>query len=270
MDGYSATRKLRKNDFTSPIIALSAHANREAFDAAFQAGMDDYLSKPIQMETLNSAMQRWLGTNALLKINKDVSGSKNKVADDFAMDNKSQIVESYPSDVGHPLGESFYQAEGSSIAEGSYQADGSPLAEGSNLTEDSYQAEGASRVYGDSLSQLSCVSLDEVLERLNNNTGLLKKLLEKYYDTYVNHFDLIQQAFDNHHYLDVSELAHKMKGASRSLGIDGVGEKAEQLEISLKEGILSEGVNYTQLLQQLKKEQSESMQELASFLQRNE
>jgi CheY-like chemotaxis protein len=62
MDGTEATRRIRSSGSHSvPIIALSASAlagDRESFLAA---GMDDYLAKPVQLEELARALDKWVG-----------------------------------------------------------------------------------------------------------------------------------------------------------------------------------------------------------------
>lgn len=53
MDGYTATKHLREeHDFKRPIIALTAHAGEEHRRRALGAGMDGYLTKPINRPEL--------------------------------------------------------------------------------------------------------------------------------------------------------------------------------------------------------------------------
>ena len=58
MDGMTATRELRSRSDTTPIIAMTAHAIAACRDGCLEAGMDGYLTKPIQpaelMQTLES------------------------------------------------------------------------------------------------------------------------------------------------------------------------------------------------------------------------
>ena len=52
LDGYAAVRKLRKENFQGPIIAITAHATEEERQRCMQAGCSDYLSKPIDRAQL--------------------------------------------------------------------------------------------------------------------------------------------------------------------------------------------------------------------------
>jgi CheY-like chemotaxis protein len=58
MDGIEAARRIRKRWHDGPrIIAITAYALEGDRDKCIDAGMDDYISKPVQMEEL----QRMLG-----------------------------------------------------------------------------------------------------------------------------------------------------------------------------------------------------------------
>jgi two-component system sensor histidine kinase/response regulator len=63
MDGFETTRKIREHESGGhhiPIIALTAHAMKGADNECRAAGMDDYLSKPIDREQLQQSLNRWL------------------------------------------------------------------------------------------------------------------------------------------------------------------------------------------------------------------
>ena len=62
MDGYEATRCLRADKQFSrlPIIAMTANAMRGDRENCLQAGMNDYLAKPVRAEALKNLLLRWL------------------------------------------------------------------------------------------------------------------------------------------------------------------------------------------------------------------
>src|SRR5882724_771106 len=60
MDGFEATRMLRSCLEIQPvIIAMTANAMQGDRDACMQAGMDDYISKPIEMKELLAQLEKW-------------------------------------------------------------------------------------------------------------------------------------------------------------------------------------------------------------------
>ena len=61
MDGYTATRMLRAKGCVLPIIAMTANAMAGDTAKCLQAGMDDYLAKPVTQAMLAASLSRWLG-----------------------------------------------------------------------------------------------------------------------------------------------------------------------------------------------------------------
>jgi CheY-like chemotaxis protein len=61
MDGIEATRRIRKSKHRDiSIIALTASAMSEDRDRCLSEGMNDYLSKPLDLKRLKDALSRWL------------------------------------------------------------------------------------------------------------------------------------------------------------------------------------------------------------------
>lgn len=62
MDGLEATRRIREREKGTgrhvPIVAMTAHAMRQDQERCLEAGMDDYVSKPINAEALYATLER--------------------------------------------------------------------------------------------------------------------------------------------------------------------------------------------------------------------
>lgn len=65
MDGLEATKIIRKAQHlvrnpSVPIVALTARALAEDYDICINAGMNDYIAKPVELEKLSTILQKWL------------------------------------------------------------------------------------------------------------------------------------------------------------------------------------------------------------------
>jgi signal transduction histidine kinase/DNA-binding NarL/FixJ family response regulator len=64
MDGFELTRQMRAEESAlsrsrTPIVALTANALKGEAERCLEAGMDDYLTKPLTLERLREAVARW-------------------------------------------------------------------------------------------------------------------------------------------------------------------------------------------------------------------
>ncbi|CZF81570.1 Signal transduction histidine-protein kinase BarA [Grimontia celer] len=86
MDGLTATRKIREIESLSslPIVAMTANAMERDVKQCKEAGMNDHVSKPIDVEELISAIQRW------------TSASKEAVKSSVALNGKKDDEPSIP------------------------------------------------------------------------------------------------------------------------------------------------------------------------------
>jgi PAS domain S-box-containing protein len=67
MDGYAATRAIREReasgDLRTPIVAVTANAMREDYDRCRDAGMDEFVAKPVTLAALANALERALAVS---------------------------------------------------------------------------------------------------------------------------------------------------------------------------------------------------------------
>jgi len=71
MDGYEATRRLRQQESgtrRTTVIALTASARLEDRQRCMEAGMDDYLSKPVQFPELAQVLRRWAEKREVVRL----------------------------------------------------------------------------------------------------------------------------------------------------------------------------------------------------------
>lgn len=78
MDGYEATRAIRlievqKGLARTPIIGMTAHALDADRARCIAAGMDDYLPKPVGLDSLREMLGKWLDTDERLQSGKSAT-----------------------------------------------------------------------------------------------------------------------------------------------------------------------------------------------------
>ena len=66
LNGIETIKAIRKKGFDSiPIVAMTAHAMKGDMERFLEAGMDDYISKPIKRERVFEILEEWFLTGKL-------------------------------------------------------------------------------------------------------------------------------------------------------------------------------------------------------------
>jgi two-component system, sensor histidine kinase and response regulator len=63
MDGFETASEIRRREngrARTPIIALTASTAAEYRARCLDAGMDDFLTKPIELDTMQTILSRWI------------------------------------------------------------------------------------------------------------------------------------------------------------------------------------------------------------------
>ena len=86
------------------------------------------------------------------------------------------------------------------------------------------------------IAELPGIDVAMGLARSNHNQALYFRLLRKFRDSYCHGFETdFQGALDNGDWQTAERLAHSLKGTARVLGVELLGELADQLESAVKQ-----------------------------------
>ncbi|MGK2906652.1 MAG: PocR ligand-binding domain-containing protein [Desulfuromonadales bacterium] len=101
VDGFQATRLIREEERNlagrTPIIGLTAHAMKGDREECLEAGMDDYIPKPVRAEALYATVEYWLpGGGVVPAINLSDALQAVKGDRDFLADLSVQFTRDYP------------------------------------------------------------------------------------------------------------------------------------------------------------------------------
>jgi CheY-like chemotaxis protein/HPt (histidine-containing phosphotransfer) domain-containing protein len=88
MDGYEATAQIRNSqvkvlNHAIPIVAMTANAMAGDREKCLQAGMNDYISKPVAPQALADALDKWLPQETLASLNSVLGESAKAVSVDI-------------------------------------------------------------------------------------------------------------------------------------------------------------------------------------------
>jgi two-component system, sensor histidine kinase and response regulator len=142
MDGYEATAEIRRREGAGahvPIIAMTAHSMEGDRQRCIDAGMDDYLAKPLQPEELDRALARWVRGVDVAKPEPVVDPSRLEDLRSMSGDRFGRMVELFISDAAacrEALGEALRRGDSDGLAREAHKLKGSSSSVGARRVAD--------------------------------------------------------------------------------------------------------------------------------------
>jgi len=198
MDGFEATQHIREWERERgshiPIIAMTAHAMQGDRERCLEAGMDDYVSKPIEPKVLFSALGRWMRST------ESTTTDEMEVPQDY----------SSPANVfSGNLDEGLF-GEASSAARPTEQA--APISSAVAPT--------------DALP----VNLESALYRFGDDRGFMMEMFQEYRAHLRTRVEGIRAAWQDGDANRLGRLAHNLKGVSLNFNVEPLANVALKLE----------------------------------------
>lgn len=95
MNGYEATKSIRGSNHPYkdiPIIGLSADGLAESLKGAIEAGMNEYLIKPVKRDDLEQLLQKWLPAPVPSAVQEPAPVRMNQIAEPASLDTLRQMM----------------------------------------------------------------------------------------------------------------------------------------------------------------------------------
>jgi len=209
LDGYEATRRLRKSGYERPIIALTANAMEGDRAKCISAGCNDYAVKPIDRPRLLAQIAAQLPPEKR-------GHDGDKIAEETG-ENMQQSLESLQT----------ASAEESSV----------PREEKSGTSEDD------GHVSGDSVPSDKSAAIDVglALQRCAGDEELLQEISQMFVDLCPKWLDELDAALGAEDFSELRRIAHTLKNSAQNIGAAQASESAHHVETLTACGELDKG-----------------------------
>jgi two-component system, sensor histidine kinase and response regulator len=202
LDGLEATRQIRAQESAGehiPIVAMTAHAMKGDRERCLEAGMDDYLAKPIRAQELQDVLVRVISQHGVEKPTSETASSESASAETATSETAS--AGSATSEVG--------------VGRESDSQESPPLVEPPETT---------------SLETPHPIDWTQALAAVNHKEGLLVELVELFLDEGPRLLRQAREAAERRDAAGLKLAAHTLKGSSRYFGGNPLALKAAELE----------------------------------------
>lgn len=220
-DGYSAAREWREHEIAFnlprlPIIAMTANAMAGDRQKCLDAGMDDYLSKPVDRRLLESSIERWLQRSPLRGAHAGQTGPL--LAEPMALVDSDTV---YPT--ARPASPAAAQPVATQIA----RTLSEPASAVATMTEPKPSAASAEPA-------AAVLSMD-VIEELRNVMGQeYRSLIQLFLEDAPGHIQRLEAAAAANDIAAMVAPAHTLKSSSANLGALALSAAAKRIELGAR------------------------------------
>ncbi|SIO38606.1 ATP-binding protein [Salinivibrio sp. ES.052] len=197
MDGFEATREIRKFDQTTPILAVTANALSGDAERCVDAGMNGHLAKPFSKDQLIELLLLYANPDAVSY------GDKNKDEEETTLDD---LASEHFTDVS---------------LNSNSQPEPEPEPEPSPANGDPTMNE-----------TLPPIDIQHVKDQVGDSMDMVKMLVNKYVKNQTQDLEALKSAFEEKEIGKIKKLAHKMKGAAAMMGANELSKTCLELEKS--------------------------------------
>ena len=200
MDGYDATKAIRKikDENKLPIVAMTANAMTGDRQKCLSIGMNDYLTKPINIKKLHAILLKWIQPRNKLQSNVQCSPEQIETNDKCDHDNTDLVTDKLH--------------------------DANVILVDKTTTATVEKDE----------SELPGIDIPSALERLCGNRDLLNELLIDFGRDYQDVGQRILDALELNDYENAQKITHSVKGISGNLSALKLHETSVALEKAIK------------------------------------
>ena len=243
MDGIEAARLIRGLDGEYyrqvPIIALTANAMSNAREQFLQAGMNDFVAKPIEMQELHRVIKKYIQANApadyLDQVKKEQAAGKTGPGEKTAPSRLPPLPAGPAPAPGSRLEQLLQQ--NSALLEQNLAILNAIRGEASAPAEPEPPGEEAAMApSGELPDRIPGIEMSRSLQTYGGSVEVYHNILRAYYTDIQEKLTQLPLLFENRDTENFTIQVHALKSASRGAGALELGEEAYQLELAGKSG----------------------------------